>query len=158
MESTYPYKPRLSGSLLGILLFIASAVFLGFRAATNERTLIINRMFYLSPENARTFYGVFSGFAILIALVMIGFLIIGSTSNRRIRLTGDQVITPKNFINNAVVAIPYRTILKLQVNTLGRHRMLVITYATGNVTILESFLPDKRSFDELYGNLSEKLR
>jgi hypothetical protein len=156
-EREFPYRPRWTAIVLGGFFFSACALFLGHRATTNGRGLIIEGFIRLDPGQARVFYGV-------LAALSVGF-VIASCFLAFHRLTFEQRLTfgptvmtvPASRWSRATKRIAYRDIRQLSIATVSGQTFLHVHHVGGKFTIVASMLPSREAFDDLRALLAAKL-
>ena len=158
IEREYPYRPRLGPVLLGMLFFIAAAVMLAMRAATNREGLLINHVIPLSPGQATGFYWVLFVFCL-------GILALGGTGlyhrliyRQRLAFTPEGLLVPKARWSGEELFIPYRSITALEtVEAPGGQHHLYVVHAAGRQIINSGMLPDKQTFLEIRQYLGNRV-
>jgi hypothetical protein len=75
-----------------------------------------------------------------------------------LKVDENQIIVPKRFYSKDYVTISYKDILGFKIKTYKGKQILHITYTKGKISIEEFRLPDKKSFDEIYMIIVEKVQ
>jgi hypothetical protein len=148
-EREFPYRPRWTTILLGGFFFAACALFLGYRAATNVRGLIIEGFIRLDPERARVFYGVLAalgaGFVIASCFLAVHRL----TFEQRLTFGPTAMTVPASRWSRTTKQIAYRDIRQLSIATVSGQTFLHVHHVGGKFTVVASMLPSREAFDEV---------
>ncbi len=155
-EKRYLYKPKILTYVLVTIGFAIAGAILSKVALFNTQGVIINRFIELSVKNATIFYWCLVGVSAI--FVVIGILCIYSaiTSKNEIILTDTGFSPPKRLIGNKTVSINYSDITHLAPINVHRQKMLIIKHINGNITILQSAMPNKQAYDEVVNIITTK--
>lgn len=153
----YPYKAKPWKMLFAILVCAAITVGVGHIAATNDRGLIINRIFTFSVEGATIFYWCL---AVVLGLFTLGgvlAVIAGLRNPMTVRLSDDEISAPKNGFSKKPTIISLSDIKEIKIQDIYKQRIMLIVHRAGKLGIAESMLPDSKAFQKLYDGLAGKL-
>jgi hypothetical protein len=151
----YPYKPRPRTMLLVVLFFGAAAAMMTDAALGNDRGLIINGIIRLEPHGATIFYWCVAGLGGAFVLLGLAMLVVGLTSDGRLRLTPTEISAPRRAFGRTTTTIPLADIQAIRVHAVNNEHFLDITHGNGTLTILRSCLPTTAAFDEICGALGK---
>jgi hypothetical protein len=154
----YPYKAKPLMMLAGILFFGCCAVWMGYVALTNDRGLILNRIFTFSSEGATIFYWCIAVVAALFVVFAIIALIAGLTKPMTIRLTATELSAPKHGFAKKPTVIPLRDIKDIGIQTVQKQRFMNIYFRNGKLSIAQSMLPSAEAFEKLHNRLVGKIK
>ncbi len=148
-EVRIPYRPNKLLFVGAILLFGFGSVFFCHLAATNDRGLILNGIIRFSSQGATVFYWVL--FAISSSFVAVGLAALVSSLmvKREIVLTATSISSPKNGFTKAVVQVDFSDITGVQLQTVQGTKLLYIHHTGGTLTIPNSMVSGKESFEKL---------
>jgi hypothetical protein len=156
MDKTYPYAASATG--LGWFLTLASLLaplfwYIGYRGHSE---LMIMDAFKLSrPATTAVFYGA----ALVLALGLpLGAFILwaGKKSVKRVILAADALIAPYGRIVMRDRRIPYASIKKATLRTLGGKRYLWMD-ADGGMQVLAEQLIGRGAFEEIVAEVSRRV-
>jgi hypothetical protein len=156
-EVRIPYKPNKIIFILAIAFFGVCAGIMGNVAVTNDRGLILNRIFQFSPKGATIFYWVIAGVAL--AFVLVGLLSLARSivSTREIVITETSVTSPKSGFSKLDVTVNFSDITNVSLQTIQKTKILNIEYRGGKLSIPNSMLPNKKEFEELISQLQTRV-
>lgn len=153
----FAYKPKTLTMILAGGFFLACAVVLVFRAASNDRGLILNGIIDMDQAGATTFYYVLAG----LAAVMSAGGIIGFVQSLKgpgfVVLDETGVAFPGN-LGQKPVRIAYDAIKRLEQGGAYRQRWLYIFHTGGRHAIMSSMLAKAAQLDEIETLLAERMR
>ena len=156
-EVKYPYKPKVIVFLLSILLFGGGTLAFGKIALTNDRGLILNRIIEFSPGGATIFYWCLTIASAAFVVFGIFGLIVGLTTNKEIVLAENEFHVPKGGLSKKIVSLKYSDISGLKIQSVQNQRFLIVHHLNGKLSIPQSMLPNKKSFEELVNLVSAKV-
>ncbi len=156
-EVRIPYKPNKIIFLLVVAFFGACAGIMGNVAATNDRGLILNRIFELSSQGATIFYWVITGSALVFILVALFALAKSITSKREIVISKTSLTSPKSGFSKIDVTVNFSDITNVTLQTVQKTKILNIEYIGGKLSIPNSMLPNKQAFEELVSLLEARV-
>lgn len=156
-EIRIPYRPNKIIFILAIAFFGSCAGFMGNIAATNDRGLILNRIFEFSKQGATIFYWVIAGLSV--AFVVLGFfaLIKSYTSKREIIISDSSITSPKSGFSKLNICIKFSDITDVTMQTVQKTKILNIDHLDGRLSIPNSMLPNKQAFEELVSSIQAKI-
>jgi len=154
----YPYKAKPWMMLAGIAFFGACAAGMGYMAVTNDRGLILNRIFTFSVEEATIFYWCIAAVAALFVVGAIFALIAGLTNPMTVRLTATEFSAPKHGFAKKPTAIPLHDIKEIAIQTVQKQRFMNIYFRNGKLSIAQSMLPNSEAFEKLHSGLVAKAK
>jgi hypothetical protein len=149
----YPYKPQPRTMLLVILFFGAVAAVMSNAALGNDRGLIIDGIITLETHGATIFYWCIAAAGAAFVLLGLAMLVVGLTSDGRLRLTPTELSAPRRGFSRASTTIPLADIQGLRVHAVNNQYFLDVTHRSGKLTIIRSCLPSKAAFEEICGAL-----
>ncbi len=155
-EVRIPYKPNKIIFLLAIAFFGVCAGIMGNVAASNDRGLILNGIIEFSPQGATIFYWVISFLALAFVLVGIFALVKSMFSKREIVITNDSITSPKSGFSKQNITVNFSDITGISMQTIQKTKILNIEYPGGKLSIPNSMLPSKASFEELVSQLQKR--
>ena len=156
-DREFEYRPGWKALFLCAVFFGACAAVLGAVAATNERGLIINRIFEFGSDDATIVYWVLCvcsiGFVAAIALLAVHRALV----HQRIVIGSTAIRLPKSRWSSKEKEIAYQDIETLSLTSTSGYQFLHITHAGGKETINSALLPSKAAFFEVYELLDGKM-
>jgi hypothetical protein len=155
---SYKYKAKIWFGPLVILFFGACAIYAQHLALHSNRGVIINHLITLSPSQTAYFHWVL--FVVSATFVVMGFVVFLAAFKpaRLVTLDSTKIIAPKNGFSSKMIEVPYKSILSLTVQEIQRQKFLHIKYSSGKLTLVQSLLPSKSDFDEIYKLLAANTR
>lgn len=154
----YPYKAKPWMMLAGIAFFGACAVGMAYTAVTNDRGLILNRIFTFSVEGATIFYWCIAVGAALFVVGALFALITGLTNPMVVRLTATEFSAPKHGFAKKLTVLPLRDIKEVSIQTVQKQRFMNIYFRNGKLSIAQSMLPSSDAFEKLHSGLVAKVK
>jgi hypothetical protein len=130
---------------------------MGNVALTNDRGLILNRIIEFSAQGATIFYWVVAIAALAFVLVGILALIKSMFSNREIVITNESITSPKSGFSKQDVTVSFSDITGINMQTIQKTKILNIEHLGGKLSIPNSMLPSKTSFEELVSQLQTRV-
>lgn len=153
----FAYKPKTLTMLLAGGFFALCAVVLVFRAASNDRGLILNGIINMDQGSATMFYYVLAGLG---ALMAAGGLV-GFVQSLRgpgfVELDETGVSFPGN-LGQKPVRIAYDAITQLQPGGAYKQRWLYIHHGGKRHAIMSSMLAKAGQLDEIEALLAQRIR
>ena len=153
----YRYVPRVAPMLLALLFFGACLAFYVWRAATNDRGLIINGLIELETGGATAFFAT-------LAVGSGGFVLVGLWAmSLRLRapsylvLDESSLSIPARLFRKAKT-VPYATIRDIQLVNVQGQSMLQIATDSGKVTIAAVMLASDAQLREVGIALRDRVR
>ncbi len=156
-EVRIPYKPNKILFILAIGFFGACAGFMGNIAITNDRGLVLNRIFEFSTQGASIFYWVITVIALAFVLVGIIALIKSFTSKREIIISDTSITSPKSGFSKLDITVNFSDVTDVTIQTVQKTKILNIDHLDGRLSIPNSMLPNKQAFEELVSHIQVKL-
>ncbi len=151
----YPYKPKPIVAIAVTLFFAGCAAIIGKQALNNDRGLILNRIIEFSPSGATTFYWLLTILSVLAVVVGMFMLIKSLSAPRFVLLTQESLVSPKAGFSKNSITIPYDTINSLTIQEVQKQKFLMVHYSGKKISIPQSLLPNKETFDELCRKLAK---
>lgn len=148
-EVKIPYKPKLLIILLSIVATAGLSVGMGFIARTNDQGLIINGIIELSVFGATLFYWFLAAGCAVLSVLSILAVIIGLNSSKEIVVSEHGIRAPKSGISKKIVTVNFKDISETKIQSVHKQHFLYIHHPGGRLTIAQSMLPDKQSFEKL---------
>ena len=155
-ELRIPYKPNKVIFILATSLFGVCAGIMGKVAATNDRGLILNGLLEFSPQGATIFYWVITAAALGFVVAGTLALVNSMFSNREIVVTNDSITSPKNGLSKQNVTVNFSDITGINMRTIQKTKILSIEHVGGKLSIPNSMLPSKASFEDLVSQLEAR--
>ncbi|MGK0290936.1 MAG: hypothetical protein ACI86H_002399 [bacterium] len=153
----FPYQTNKKIILSAIALMGAIAgVFLKL-ALENDRGLIINRIIKLSVQSATIFYWSLAIFVLSIVVLASFAVIRNIVEKREIILTDTSISSPKSGISSKIISIQFQDIIDIEVQKIQSQQYLYLFYPDGKLTIPQIMLPDKKIFEELVKQVTERI-
>ncbi len=156
-EVRIPYKPNKFMFLLVVAFFGACAGIMGNVAITNDKGLILNRVFEFSPQGATIFYWVITGLSLVFVLVGLLALAKSVTTKREIVISETSLTSPKSIYSKIDVTVNFSDITNVTLQTIQKTKILNIEYLGGKLSIPNSMLPNKQAFEELVSLLQTRV-
>jgi hypothetical protein len=138
-------------------LFGAGALFIGNEALMNDRGLVINGLIHLDPSGATVSYWCIA--AVGAAFVAVGLLkfLWDSFLQHRITLTEAEISAPRFSFSWTPTAVKLADVRHLSMQVVQKQRSLAIYHASGKLTIAESLLPNRTTFEELCSAIANRV-
>jgi hypothetical protein len=158
VEREYEYRPKWTMIVFCAAFFGLGAGVLGFKAASNDRGLIINRVIQLGPDGATVFFWVLT--ACSVGFVVVSACLAYHRLNFRQRLAfgPSALVVPVSRWSREEKEIAYQDILGLSEATISGQRFLYVTHPGGKYTITASMLPSKAAFSEVCELLAARVQ
>lgn len=153
----FAYKPKSLTMILAGLFFLLCAIVLFFRAASNERGLILNGIIQMDQGSATIFYYVLTGLAALMAAGGVFGFIVSLKGPRFLVLDDTGVEIPGN-AGRKPVRIAYDAITGLQPGGAYRQRWVYVVHTGGRQAIMGSMLANTAHLDDIAKLLAERMR
>jgi hypothetical protein len=157
-DREFAYRPGWKALFLCAVFFGICAAVLGAVAATNERGLVINRIFEFGSDDATIVYWVLCvcsiGFLVAIALLAVHRVLVP----QRIVIGSTAIRVPKSRWSSKEKEIAYQDIATLSLTETSGYQFLHITHSGGKVTIMAALLPSKSAFYEIYEQVDANVR
>lgn len=153
----FPYRPKIFVLLLSSMFFIACALIAGYIALSNDRGLILNKIFEFSTEGATLFYWCLTAASGVFAVFGAIALYSGLTTKKEIVLTENKIMSPKSGISNKIISILYSEITDVNIQSVQKQRFLNILYPGGKLSIPQSMLTNKQAFEDLTSLVASKV-
>ncbi|WP_455207428.1 hypothetical protein [Kaarinaea lacus] len=153
----YPYKPKPFSAIMIILFCGAFSSFIGSKAMTNDRGLILNKVIEFSTSGATIFYWILTGVFILSTAAGLFMLAKSFSAPRFVRLTEETLISPKSGFSKNNIIIPYKNITNLSFQKVKSQIFLIVHYSGKKISIPQSLLPDEETFNEFCSKLSKNI-
>lgn len=148
LPKTYPYNPKATTIILCILLFGACAVMLGWKAAMNDRGLILNGVITLSEYGASVFYWTLA--TLSVGFVLIGILLtiqraMGSVS---LEISNSAVRLPSGFLKRSITEIDLADVIDLSETTVQGQRFFYLHTAAKKYCLNRALMPSKADYED----------
>jgi hypothetical protein len=157
-EREYQYRPRWTTVVFCAVVFGLGAVVLGWKAATNDRGLIINPVIRLGPDGATAFYWALAalggGFVAVAGLLVYHRV----TFRQRLVFGPSALIGPASRWSRQQTEIAYRDIPGLSETAVSGQQFVHVRHAGGKDTITASMLPSKAAYAEVCEPLAALVR
>lgn len=138
--------------------FCAAGWFFADKALTNDRGLVINGLIHLKADGANVFYWLLAlASACFVAIGVLAF-IAGLSGSQRLTITDSELSVPKWLFSRAPSVAKLSDVVTLEIRMVQKHRFLNVYLREGKITISESLLPNRSSFDQVHAVLAQKVR
>lgn len=151
----YPYKPKTRMMFRGFFFFGVGAVILAFSALTNKKGLVINGLIHLDPQGATTFNWFMAAICAVFAVLAFMLILFGLFSNQFLSLSETELSAPKWLLSPANTIVPFSSIQRLELKTVGKLHFLAVHHTEGKLTIQAQKLPDQEAFAEVCAHLAD---
>ena len=135
--------------IFGAVFFAVCAASLTWRAATNERGLILNGVITLTPFGASAFYWVLAGLSTLFVILEIVLAFARVRGAAFLELTVDTLVIPRGFAGKKFRRIPYAEIVAVSEFSVVGTRSLGIRTATRQYWVAATVLPSHEDYEAL---------
>ena len=156
-EVRIPYKPNKTVFLFAVAFFGVCAGVMGNVAITNDKGLLLNRIFEFSPQGATIFYGVIAGASLVFVLVGLLALVKSVTTKREIVISDTSLTSPKSGFSKIDVTVDFSDVTNVALQTVQKTKILNIDHPGGRLSIPNSMLPNKQAFEELVSLLQTRI-
>ena len=148
LPKTYPYNPKATTIMLCILFFGACAAVLGWKAATNDRGMILNGIFTFSEEGASIFYWILS--ALSLGFVLIGILLtiqraMGSVD---LEITSSAIRIPHGFIKKTTSEVNLKDVTGFSETEVQGQRFFYLYTPGKKYCLNRALMPSKEAYEE----------
>ena len=148
LPKTYPYHPKATTIILCIGFFGACAAVLGWKAATNDRGLILWRIFTLSEDGASIFYWVLVASSLGFVLIALLLAIQRAMGSADLEITPSTIRIPHGFINKKVSEVDLKDVTGFSEAEFQGQRFFYL-YARGRKYCLNrALMPSKEAYEE----------
>lgn len=156
IEREYEYKPSWWIILLGGAMFGFATVFFVYRAFSNDRGLIINRVIELSESSATIFYWVFAFLSLCFVLTVIAITYHRLKFHQRLAFTDSELIVPASRWSAAEKSIKYADVSSLSVMEISGQKFLYVYHSGEKYIVNAALLSSKKTFEEIVDLLAKK--
>ena len=146
---SYPYRPKVSSTVFGVLLFGAAAFVLGDAAQTNDRGLVINGLIRLAPGEATIFYWCMTAIGAAFVVLIAAVLLWSQFFPQRVTLTANEFAAPRSRFAMTPTVLRLYDIQRMGIKVIRKKRSLQLVHPWGELGIHESWLPSEADFDTL---------
>jgi hypothetical protein len=140
----------------GLLLFGAGAFFLGMKASSNDRGVVLQHLIQLGPEGATIFYWCFAAACAVFALAAFMLILFGLFSNQVLSISETELSAPKSLLSPANTIVPLSSILRLELKSVRNQHFLSVYHEDGKLTIASGNLPDTEAFGDVCARLADR--
>lgn len=158
IEREYTYRARWATVSWTGLFFGFCTAFMGWKARTNSRGLVINGVIELAPTGATAFYWVIAGLSAAFVLAAILVAVLRVVWPRRLVLAAHELLVPRFVWSKSDTRIPYSAITGIEIQEVSGQKFAHVRHASGRATITASLLPRKEDFDDVVRLLEERRR
>lgn len=152
-----PYKPDTLKFSLMIAIVGLSTIYMGNKAMTNNKVLLLKHTIELSPQSATIFYWMITGISFIFFLLILYALLKSTYVKRTIIITDTFLIAPKNGLSNIDVRVNFSDVIAYNIQTMLKTKILYIEYKGGKLSIPNTMLPTKKAFEELVSEFRSKI-
>jgi hypothetical protein len=156
-DISYPYKPPSGMMAIGIVLFLALGLYIGQRALTNDRELVLNGIIHIGQDGASVFFASLAALMALGLLIMLKGLYKAIFSTQRVTLSASAITSPPSGISSRIKTVKLINVRQVNMKTIQKQRRLCITHTNGELNIHESCLPGPSAFDALCRAFAERM-
>ena len=158
-EIRFTYKPKITKYILRIIFFGVCAFGFGVMAQSNGSGVVANE-FSVNGESI-LFWSL-----VIASTIIMGFCISGLfatidfknlISKREVVLSRTSITSPKSVTSHKTVTLNYSDIVDVNIQIIKRQLFLNIFYADSKLTIAQSVLPNKKSFEQLTNFVRKKV-
>ncbi|MBE7463852.1 MAG: hypothetical protein HS116_10135 [Planctomycetes bacterium] len=154
----YEYRPKWALIILSGAFFGLGTAVLGYKAANNDRGVIINNIIELGPEGATTFYWVLAAISAGFVATTV-FLVYQRVAFHQRLVFGPAAMTvPASRWSREEKVIAYQDISALTETVVSGQRFLYVMHPGGRYTIAATLLPSNAAFAEICALLAAKVR
>ena len=143
--------------LLAAVFFLVATIVLIYAGATNDRGLILNRIFEMDAQGATTFFYVLAGLSAAMTAGGVFGLVMSAREPKFVVLDDTGVAFPGN-LGQKPVRIAYSAINGLQPGGAYRQRWLYVLHTGGRHAIMGSMLADTAQLDQIAALLAARMR
>lgn len=138
----FPLKPMWGMMLFAVLLFGGGAVLFTYRAATDERGVVINGLIHLGPSGARIFYVVLAA----LSATFVAFGIVGNArliGGKHAVILDDETATfPGTMFRPATKTFAYKDIRSVVTQNVAGTIFVTVTHRGGKAAVAKRTLAD----------------
>lgn len=154
---SFQCRPHLHVPLMGLLLFGAGAVVLGWIAHTNDHGLVLNGGIRFNVDGATFFYWVLAGLFVLVVFITVGMVLITLLHGvPDIVLTAESISFPNGFPVKRALVLPLGEITKIQVFEVSGQRLMELQTAARRYCIALNWLESKETAQHLTDVIKER--
>ncbi len=157
MSLIFPYKPRILNFLLAGFFFAFCGAVLLYMGLSNDRGMILNRIFTFSESQASWFFYILAICSFAFVLLAVFTVVKSRLSPKTLEITDEMLICPKSGISTKVMRLPFRDISKVEEQVIQHQRFLMVHHEGGKFSIPKSMLPDKAAFEQVVLLLEERV-
>lgn len=155
---SFAYRPSRWGVVILILAGGVFAELFAHSATHNDRSLIIDGLIRLSPQNATYFYWVMAVLGIAIMVAGFGALVARVSNVQELTLTNESLSAAKWMWSRWPTVVPYTSIRSITPMQIKGHEYLRIIHAGGKFNILASWFESKYAYYEACEEISRRLQ
>jgi hypothetical protein len=156
-EVIYEYKSNIIVVILSGLFFSGCTFILANMAITNDRGLILNRLFEFTKENATVFYWLITACSSIFVVLCIILIITNLTSKQVLILSDTTISIPKNIITKKHIVINFSDIKDIKLQSAHKQTFLIITHNNGKHSISKNMLSSDNIFNELTNVITSRV-
>lgn len=153
----FAYKPKTLTMILAGGFFLLCAVALFYRAASNDRGLVLNGIITMDQAGATTFYFVLASLSAVMSVGgIVGF--VQSLKGAGFVVLDDAGVGFPGNLGQKPVRIAYDAIKRIELGGAYRQRWLYIFHTGGRHAIMSSMLANAAQLDEIEALLAQRIR
>lgn len=149
MSETFRYRAKPATMFLAGGFFTLCGIFLAYKAASNDRGLIINGLIELGPTGATVFYTVLAGFSALFVVAAAAGTIHGLLRAPVLTLADDHIVVPGTLFRPSPRRIDFAAVMSASLQSVNGQRFLTIESAQGKVSVARSMLDSEHTFEHV---------
>lgn len=157
-EKHYNYNARWSLVLGAGGFFAACAVVFAYKAATNDRGVIIEHFIRLGPDGATKFYWCLTGGSLLFVLVAAGLAIRRLVNPQTLVIDATGLWVPHGAFQRKRARVDFSEVLSLSEFEVKGHVSLRLKTYRQTYSIAESLLPSRRDYDEIKSAIASSIQ
>ncbi len=154
---TFNYKPKLLMMIFFVVFSGVMAALIGDSALTNDRGLVINRIFRFSQLTTTIIAWAMCIMFIWLTLIGILGVIKSLRSPKKIILGSTAFTAPKRVISNKIISIPYSEIVDIVDQRVQRQVNLIVKGRNETINVSRSSMASKQQFQEMRNALIERV-
>ncbi len=132
-----------------ILSFGLCAAVLGFKAANNDRGLILNGIFTFSEQGASVFYWILTACSVGFVAIWFFLIIQRVTGSLNLELTETELKIPKGFIKKTQAHVSIADVTEIYEAEVQGQRFLYLYTPKKKYCVNRELMPSKDSYEEI---------
>jgi hypothetical protein len=157
MNQTFRYRAKPTTMILAGGFFALCGSFYVYKAAINDRGLIVNGIIELGPTGATAFYAVLAALSALFVVVAVIAMIHGLLREPVLTLADDHIVVPGSLLRRQSRRIDFGTVTKASIQSVHRQRFLTLWSTQGKASIARSMLDSDQVFDRIVDAVTSRI-